>query len=131
MKDIKSNLKFEHYIVDYIEFKNNPDFEGEETSLEFIPKVEFDVENNDLLVFLTLDIFPEAIRHNYPFEMRVCVVGYFTISDQENIEKYKTNAVAVLFPYVRSIISTYTALANVNPLILPTININKMLSEQK
>ena len=29
MKEIKSNLRFENYIVDYVEFKNNPDFEGE------------------------------------------------------------------------------------------------------
>lgn len=131
MKDIRSNLKFEHYIVDYVEFKNNPDFEGEEATLEFNPRAEFNVDGKELLVFLTIDVFPEAIKRNYPFEMSVCVVGYFTISDEENIEKYKTNAVAVLFPYVRSIISTYTALANVNPLILPTVNINRMLAETK
>lgn len=130
MKDIKSSLRFEHYIVDHVEFWNNADYEGEETSLQFKPKVEFHVDNNDLLVFLTIDVFEDAVKHNYPFEMSVGVVGYFTISDQENIEKYKTNAVAVLFPYVRSIISTYTAAANVNPLILPTVNINKMLEEK-
>ena len=131
MKDIKSNLRVEHYIVDFVEFKNNPDFEGEETSLEFVPRAEFHVEDNDLLVFLSIDVFRDAVKHNYPFEMSVSVVGYFKISDPEDIEKYKPNAVAVLFPYVRSIISTYTAVANVNPLILPTVNINKMLSEKE
>lgn len=131
MKEIKSNLRFENYIVDYVEFKNNPDFEGEETSLEFEPEVEFHVEDNELLVFLTINVFKDAAKHNYPFEMRVSVVGYFVISEQEDIEKYKVNAVAVLFPYIRSIISTYTAVANVNPLILPTVNINKMLSEKE
>lgn len=131
MKDIKSNLRFEHYIVDYVDFRNNSEFEGEETSLEFKPRAKFHIENNDLLVFLSVDIFKDAVKHNYPFEMSVGVVGYFTISNQEDIEKYKTNAVAVLFPYVRSIISTYTAIANVNPLILPTVNINRMLADQE
>lgn len=131
MKDIKSNLRFEHYIVDYVEFKNNPEFEGEEATLQFEPIAEFNVEKEDLLVFLTINVFKDAVKHNYPFEMSVRVVGYFTLSGQEEIEKYKANAVAVLFPYVRSIISTYTALANVNPLILPTVNINKMLLENE
>ncbi len=130
MKEIKSVLRFEHYIVDYINFRNNPEFEGEETTIDFVPKAEFNVEGNDLLVFLTIDVFRDAVKHNYPFEMTVSVVGYFTITNDENVEKYKTNAVAVLFPYVRSIISTYTAAANVNPLILPTVNINKMLGEE-
>lgn len=130
MKEIKSVLRFEHYIVDYINFKNNPEFEGEETTIDFVPKAEFNVEGNDLLIFLTIDVFRDAVKHNYPFEMTVSVVGYFTITNDENVEKYKTNAVAVLFPYVRSIISTYTAAANVNPLILPTVNINKMLGEE-
>lgn len=128
MKEIKSELRFVNYIVDSVEFKNNPGFEGEETQLDFKPSVEFDIDDNDLLVLLTVDVFKDAEKNNYPFEMSVSVVGYFKLTTEENIEKYKANAVAVLFPYVRSIISTYTAAANVNPLILPTVNINKMLN---
>lgn len=127
MKEIKSELRFINYVVDSVEFKNNPNFEGEETQLEFKPSVEFDIEDNDLLVLLTVDVFSEAEKNNYPFEMTVSVVGYFKLMTDENVEKYKANAVAVLFPFVRAIISTYTAAANINPLILPTVNINKML----
>lgn len=127
MKEIKSELRFLNYVVDSVEFKNNPNFEGEETQLEFKPSVEFDIEDNDLLVLLTVDVFSEAEKNNYPFEMTVSVVGYFKLMTDENVEKYKANAVAVLFPFVRAIISTYTAAANINPLILPTVNINKML----
>lgn len=127
MKEIKSELKFVNYVVDSVNFKNNPGFEGEETQLDFKPSVEFDIDDNDLLVLLTVDVFKDAETNNYPFEMNISVVGYFKLTNEENVEKYKANAVAVLFPYVRSIISTYTAAANVNPLILPTVNINKML----
>ena len=127
MKEIKSELKFMNYIVDSVEFKNNVNFEGDETSLDFKPSVEFDIEENELLVFLTIDVFHNAEQNNYPFEISVRVVGYFKLFNTENVEKYKANAVAVLFPYVRAIISTYTAAANVNPLILPTVNINKIL----
>lgn len=128
MKEIKSELRFINYIVDSVEFKNNPNFEGEEIQLDFKPSVEFDIEDKELLVLLTVDVFDDAEKNNYPFEMSVSVVGYFKLTADEDVEKYKANAVAVLFPYVRSIISTYTAAANVNPLILPTVNINKMLN---
>ena len=127
MKEIRSELKFINYVVDSVEFRNNPDFEGEEIALDFKPSVEFNIDGNDLLVFLTVHVFDDAEKNDYPFEMSVSVVGYFKLITDENIEKYKANAVAVLFPYVRSIISTYTAAANINPLILPTVNINKML----
>lgn len=127
MKEIKSELRFLNYVVDSVKFRNNSDFEGEEIALEFKPSVEFNIDGNDLLVLLTVDVFEDAEKNDYPFEMSVSVVGYFKLIADENIEKYKANAVAVLFPYVRSIISTYTAAANVNPLILPTVNINKML----
>ena len=127
MKEIKSAFKFLNYVVDSVVFKNNPDFEGDSTKLEFHPSVEFNIDGNDMLVFLTIDLFNDAHKNNYPFEMSVSVVGYFKLMSDEDVEKYKANAVAVLFPFVRSIISTYTVAANINPLILPTININKML----
>ena len=130
MKDIKSSLRFLNYVVDSVEFKNNPNFEGEEIQLRFEPSVEFDIEGDELLVFLSVSVFKDAEKYNSPFEMNVRVVGYFKLYGDGNIEKYKINAVSVLFPYVRSIITTYTAAANVNPLILPTVNINKMLAEK-
>lgn len=128
-KEIGGIIKFKNYVVDAVEFRNNPDFEGKEATIQFEPSVDFDIDGNDMLVVLTVDIFKDAIKHNYPFEMFIRVVGFFQTSSNDQIEEYKTNAVAILFPYVRSIVSTYTASANVNPLILPTVNINKLLKE--
>lgn len=130
MENIKSSMKFINYVVHSVEFTNNPDFEGEDTSLDFEPTVDFEIQDNNLLVFLSIHVFKDAEKHNYPFEMKVSVVGHFKVSNKENVEKYKPNAVAVLFPYIRSLISTYTAAANVNPLILPTVNINRMLANK-
>lgn len=47
------------------------------------------------------------------------------------IENFKPNAVAILFPYVRALISSYTANANVTPLVLPPINVNQLLRNKK
>ena len=62
--------------------------------------------------------------------MIVEVQGAFALisDEQENIQKYYANALSILYPYARAIVSTYTANANIEPLILPTVNIWKMLN---
>lgn len=40
------------------------------------------------------------------------------------------NSIAIMFPYVRSYITLITSVPNMNPIIIPPININKVLDEQ-
>ena len=67
--------------------------------------------------------------------MSVCVIGIFEtdndIDDQLKEDLAEINSVAILFPYVRALVSNYTALANVSPLILPPINVIKYMEEKK
>lgn len=42
----------------------------------------------------------------------------------------EANAIAILFPYIRAIVSTYTAHANIVPVILPPMNINAYLKKK-
>jgi len=68
---------------------------------------------------------------NPPFTMKVDIAGYFGTMEEIDIEeKYRANAIAILYPYLRAIVSTYTSSANVLPIILPAVNINAMLEEQ-
>ena len=62
--------------------------------------------------------------------MKVNLTGYF-MADSCNPETLKANAIAILYPYVRAIVSTYTANANITPLILPPINVNKLIKDQE
>ena len=39
--------------------------------------------------------------------------------------------VAILYPYARALVSTYTSNANIAPLILPTINVNQFLKNKE
>ena len=63
-------------------------------------------------------------------DYKVNLTGYFMVDGCEP-ETLKANAIAILYPYVRAIISTYTANANITPLILPTINVNKLIKDQE
>lgn len=131
----RSVLKFNKYIVKEISFYANEEFKPKgELDLKF----NFDVERyisedgKKLEVMLSSIIFQNAIKNNYPFEMRVCLKGFFDVEGSDkNIEHFVKNATAILFPYLRSIVSTYTANANIIPVILPPMNINAYFEDRE
>ncbi len=129
----ESILRFNKYIVNEINFKNNDKFKQstERMSIDFRIYKEIVKNNNNMEVKLTTKIFTDAEKNNYPFEMEVILTGYFTEVDNENNVNFEPNAIAILYPYVRAIVSTYTASANVNSLILPAINVNKLVEDQQ
>ena len=52
--------------------------------------------------------------------------------DLEEIPSYfYPNSIAILFPYIRSFVSTLTLQANVNPIVLPTMNLTNLQEELK
>ena len=59
--------------------------------------------------------------------MMVKITGFFHLSDSTiNLE---ANAIAILYPYVRSIVSIYTSNINVPQLMLPVINVNALIEK--
>lgn len=132
MERYESILKFEKYIVNEICFKTNQEFkdnnEGTPIDLNIRPKI--DIHKDNMKITLNTTIFANAIEKNYPFEMNIEIIGLFIVKGDEP-KKFVKNAIAILYPYVRAIVSTYTAAANVNSLILPAINVNKLIEDQK
>ena len=131
MSEYKSVLQFNGYIVNEINFKLNELFQKNVESLETEIQIKpiINTKGNEMQIKLITEVFKNAEEKNYPFEINVTITGFF-VSEDENPEKYKANAIAILYPYIRSIISTYTANANINAFILPTINVNKLIEEQ-
>lgn len=83
-------------------------------------------------VITFLDFAPKEEKI-YPFRMTVEVEGYFESNfdqQEDKISQYGKNAVAILFPYVRALVSSFTSNANVTPLILPTVNVNRLLEQE-
>lgn len=136
MNETNSSLKFVDYVVNNIEFKLNEHFDDQPVDLKF--DIDRDVEyledmENTMYVNLSIKIFENAFENNYPFFMNISLTGIFELNNVE-IEKREVfaevNAVAILFPYVRSLVSSFTANANVSPLILPTINVVKLIEDK-
>lgn len=129
MDKFKSKLIFNKYIVKEIKFKYNENFKEKPVEILFNISKNIKYENNKMNVDLKVDIFED--NDKYPFYMTVSIRGYFSIENNGEKINFEPNAVAILYPYIRSIVSTYTAEANVMPLILPVINVNKLIEDSE
>lgn len=135
MSNLKSKLSFKDYIVESINFKNNVACDNKETEIIF--DIDSDVEfanENEFILKLSIELFRNAEENNYPFNMKIALFGFFEVENVEEKNKMayaEQNAVAILFPYVRAIITSYTGLANIEPLILPPINVVKYINNKK
>lgn len=52
---------------------------------------------------------------------------FFT--QQENMDILEKNTIAIMFPYIRSYISTITTQPGMNPIVLPAMNIVAMVND--
>lgn len=127
----KSSLIFEYYIVEKVSFEINMDYSGEDVEIDMNLNSHNDVDGDKFATILDLNLYPEAIKNNYPFNMKIRLIGVFRIEkgEKENIKKsyIEKNSISILFPYLRAVVSTYTANSNVGTVILPTINVIKYL----
>lgn len=131
MEQLKSMLIFERYVVNKVTFERNENYDlGQKPKIEFSITKSVNKIDNKMEVSLNTKVFENAKENNYPFEMEVQVTGFFEIEGNAKNINFEPNAVAILYPYIRAIVSTYTANANVNALILPPINVNSLFSEE-
>lgn len=135
MSNINSTLKFKNYIVEKIEFDVNFDCTGTEKEIEFNLNNTCKFEDNNFLLTLDVIVFPDAKKNDFPFTIRIRMTGLFEIDSKESEETKldfaEKNSIAILFPYVRSLLSIYTSNSNVGTLILPPINVVKYLQNKK
>ncbi|MDC4241301.1 protein-export chaperone SecB [Clostridium tertium] len=132
---MKANLKFKDYVVNSIEFKNNLSFDNSPVEIDFDINSEVNfISDKEFFLGLEIEIFREPEKNNYPFNFKAEIIGTFEIDTDNEVEKNKLaeqNSVAILFPYVRALISTYTSASNVSPIILPPINVVKYIQNKK
>ena len=128
MSDKQGAIKFLDYRVSKVEFYlNKTEKQSNELNEEVSSDKEVDKELKNMLVELNVEI---GDKDESPFFMSICLEGLFELSQDYldyDINLFYSNALSILYPYVRAIVSTYTAGANIKPVILPTINIKKML----
>lgn len=131
-------LNFKNYKVVAMKYQLNDNFfnkEQDRRSFNYSPnlKINFTTEEeNKALVRIGFDS-----ENELPFDINVIIEGEFEYNSEDDETKIgfeellKKNATAILFPYLRAIVTQLTSMGNVYPpLILPTINVSALLDEE-
>lgn len=128
MNKISSALVLQRLVYDKIEF-HRKGFKND-NDLEFQIEVQIGADENDYKVTLILNA---EKKEEYDFV--ISLSGFFSLElDSEVTEKMgmnliHKNAVAILMPYLRSEVSLLTAQPEMECVVLPPFNVNKMLDK--
>ncbi|NDL67785.1 protein-export chaperone SecB [Anaerotalea alkaliphila] len=135
MEIIESVLQFRGYVVNEINFIKTEGYavpKGGKFNVqpELKSSTIYEGENTYKLT-LTLGINMQK-DIDFPFELFVSMTGIFQFNSQQPETKgmLEKNTTAILFPYLRTLVSSVTMNANIPPFILPTVNVSKMLEKQ-
>lgn len=128
MKHQKPVIEFKGYRITNIDYRVFPSLE----ELEYL-----DLENGEMAVWVGLSedkkeaeikITSQVVDENHLRGITLEISGQFYVNIEENISEYlAVNGTAILYPYVRSVISILTSLDNENAIILPTLNTNNLV----
>ena len=120
-------IKLVGYSVDKMSFILNKSFKiTPDHKIQVKPNFNRDITKRDQNSFiLTLSISFDDYHEDIPFYLDIQISGVFIVENWENepaLTVSKLNGTAILFPYLRSLVTTLTANANVPPYILPITN---------
>ncbi len=140
MKESASaKINFDRYYIEDIEFKLlNPNFQKNryEVRISFDTKIVLDTENRKSNINIIAKVYDKELnKEEDPFYLKVNLLGYFSyesdLSDEDCKKMMEINGTAILFPYLRNIITNITAASGLPPLIIPTYNIPKLIKNNK
>lgn len=93
------------------------------------------VQENDKVWFVSLEVKVESTEEApKPFNLKARLVGVFEaedIADEEERRDLVINMTEIVYPYLRAAVSSLTANAFINPLILPVIPAGTMFPEDR
>ena len=90
------------------------------------------VQENDKIWFLALEVKVESTEDSpKPFNLRTRLVGIFEAEEVEDEQELVINMTEIVYPYLRAAVSSLTANAFINPLILPVIPAGTMFPEDR
>lgn len=120
-----------NYTINRIKMDQNTKFEIKPQFSRTVRRV----QENDKLWFLTLEVKVESTETEpKPFNVKARLVGIFEAEGIENDldrQDLVINMTEVVYPYLRAAVSSVTANAFINPLILPVIPAGTMFPEDR
>jgi preprotein translocase subunit secB len=111
---------------------NNNKRTPETTKINCKNRVEYQFDETDKTL-VTVKINTELNSDNNSINLSVSAVGVFSIPLGLEARDYicKANTVAIMFPFVRSEITLLTAQPGLMPIMLPPVDVNALIKDQK
>lgn len=133
-----SSMQLKKYHVDKMLFELNKTFDfTKESSIAIHPVFDRQVvpiDSNKFVTTLSVKIDPELHKSPIPFYAEIKISGKFEFNDWKHDDR-KTiaynNSAAILFPYLRHLLSTMTMQGNMPPYTLPVMNINHLFNNNQ
>ncbi len=126
-KDIESVLHMTHCVFDDISFRRNGFQNDNETEFKLGANIK-ELDEHEYCVTLLVN---GTKTGEYDLDIRLS--GYFYVADVESIEVekqlIKSNAVAILLPYMRSQVSILTSQPETRSEMLPIINVYNLVED--
>ncbi|MBG9656282.1 protein-export chaperone SecB [Cytobacillus firmus] len=136
MKEIVSFLKFNDYSIKDFVFKRNRNFVTDDKNIdiefEFKADAAFSDDKSMATILLICEIFDEESfsNGNSPFYLKVELEGFFSCSSDIKIDEFELNGIAIVLPYLRAFITSFTAQASIPPVIIPPINVYNLIKNK-
>lgn len=123
-------LIFKNFSVEKLEYL--ADNSQSNKNFKLRPKLECGVfksskDNKKFQVQLGITIGDKELT-NYDFYTYVKILGNFEIRSEIEDDTIK-EAISILFPYLRSIVSDLTSKGNKKPIVLPPINVSDLMNQ--
>lgn len=133
---IESFIKFNNYEIARMEYVRNFEFKSKQEvdiKMDFDAHVKVSEDGKHAIVTIGCKIFEEKeIKDNdAPFYLDIAIRGDFTSVGDYEIEDYQLNGMAILFPYLRSTVTSFTSQAGIPPVIIPAINVYNFFKDVK
>lgn len=131
-------LEFKGYFVKRMAYDRNEHFDPATKQIEIMPKINTSsriTDDNHIHVTLTV-LVGSTDNKNIPFKVDCSIEGHFIYNADEDDNDFgldafiRTNCVAILYPYIRALISSLTNSSNeFSAFNLPTINVGETLKK--
>lgn len=133
-----AGISFNDYYVKELSYKRNENFDSKMGKVIVPLDADFgyNIDNGEALVDFKLTL-GNLTDINSGFEVKVNVIGEFSYNEEESDgitfdDFIKENAIAILYSYVRPMVSDIIARSNEFPTyILPVINVRKLIENQR
>lgn len=129
-KRFLSTMKMMHCVIDEMRFERKgfqPPEGPKDNQIRFTRNISKDGDG-----IYRVGLVAEIERED-EFEIKLAITGYFELdeNDPNRQELLERNAVAILFPFIRSEITLLTTQPEMTPIVLPLVNIASMFDKAK